>query len=284
MSRVAYVNGQYVPLSHATVSMMDRGYLFADGVYEVVALYRGALLDEAGHLDRLERSLAELSIPMPMTRRALELAIRELMRQHPQQKNGLIYMQVTRGEGVRNHLYAPNMKPALAMALLAAKYPTAAERDKGGKVITAPDMRWARCDIKSTALLPNIMTRNHGATLGAKEVWQLNRDGQVTEGSYSNAYIVDARGTVRTHPKSHAILGGITRDTVLRLARETGIAVVEEPFTPADIAKASEAFMSSASSFVFPITQVDAVTLPVGPITRRLMGLYDAYIESLTHA
>ncbi|MCI5050546.1 MAG: D-amino-acid transaminase [Rickettsiales bacterium] len=276
MSRTAYVDGEYVPLSHAQVNMQDRGYQFADGIYEVIARMNGCLLDGKAHLDRLERSLVELDIPMPMSRAALDITIAELLSRH-KQRNGLVYMQVTRGTSKRNHVFAPDMKPVLTIAYLPSKFAGKAEREQGIKVITAPDMRWARCDIKTIALLPNIMVRNQAAKQGAKEVWQINADGYVTEGALSNAYIVDKSGVLRTHPLTHAILGGVTRDTILKHAREEGVEVKEEAFTLDEVRSAKEAFLSSCSTFVQPVSQIDDQQLPVGDVTKRLMKRYDEH-------
>jgi D-alanine transaminase len=279
MSRIAYVNGRFVPQAHATVAMEDRGYQFADGIYEVIALYEGRLLDAEGHLARLERSLKELQIQMPMSMRALECLIGELIRRNRRQ-NGLIYMQVTRGVALRNHISKP-AHPVLSMSLNPAKYPDAAMREKGVAVITAPDERWARCDVKSIALLPNVLARQASAEAGAREAWQINAAGVVTEGSLSNAYIVKD-GTIITHPLSHEILGGITREVVLGFARAQGIAIDERAFTPAEAAAADEAFLTSASSFVLPVTQLNAAPIgggKVGAITQQLMAAYDADIE-----
>lgn len=279
MSRVVYVDGQYVSNRHAWVAMEDRGYQFADGIYEVVTMYDGALIDQAPHLDRLERSLRELDIPMPMSRRALELVIEELIRRNSR-RNALVYMQVTRGVAQRGHVFNQGIRPVLTMAVMPAKFPSIEARKKGVKVTTAQDLRWERCDIKSVALLPNIMVRNEAERQGAKEAWQI-RDGCISEGSSSNAYIVDKDGVIRTHPLTHAILGGVTRATVLKLARNAGIEVVEDPFTLNDVREASEAFLTGATTFVTPVVQVGDIQVSneAGPVTQKLMALYDAYIK-----
>ncbi len=280
MSRITYVNGRFVPQAHAFVAMEDRGYQFADGIYEVIALYDGRLLDGEGHLARLERSLAELNIAMPMSLRALECLIAELIRRN-RRRNGLVYMQVTRGVALRNHISKP-AHPVLTLSLNPAKYPDDALREKGASVITAPDERWARCDVKSIALLPNVLARMASAEAGTREAWQVNADGFITEGSLSNAYIVK-NGAIITHPLGHAILGGITREVVLGMARAQGIAVDERPFTPAEAANADEAFLTSASSFVLPVTMLNGAPIAdgkVGRITRTLMQAYDAHIQT----
>ncbi len=283
MSRVACVKNQFVPLRGAQVSMLDRGYQFADGIYEVVTLWNGRLVDESPHLARMERSLAALEIPMPMSVRAIQIRIRELLRRH-RLKNGLVYIQITRGEAMRNHLFTGEMTPIFTMCLLPARFPTSQEKSEGVRVITAPDQRWARCDIKSIALLPNMLTRMASYRAGAKEAWQINAQGNITEGSLSNAYIVRADGVIQTHPADRSILGGIRREMVLKLAKQHGMALIEKPFTLDDVKRATEAFMSSASSFVLPITTVDDITIgngAVGHVTEKLMTLYEAQVLAI---
>jgi len=278
MTRIAYVNGRFTTADAAQVAMEDRGYQFADGVYEVIALYEGRLLDGDGHLARLERSLRELNIPMPMSRRALDLLIKELLRRS-RKRNGLIYMQVTSGAATRNHLAKPK-KPVFSMSLNPAKYPDEATLENGVKVITHPDERWARCDIKSIGLLPNVIARKKAQSEGAREAWLVNREGYVTEGSLSNAYIVKG-GCIYTHPIGTQILGGITRDTILRLAREAGLQVREEAFTLEQALQADEAFATGASSFVLPITQIDDKRIgngKAGETACKLIKLYDDFI------
>ncbi len=280
MSRIAYINGRFVPQSGAMVPMEDRGYQFADGVYEVIALYDGRLLDVRGHLARLERSLKELGIRAPVAQAALWPLIRELIRRN-RRRNGLIYIQVTRGVAPRNHLSQPD-RAMLSLSLNPINFPDEVQRSQGVAVITTQDQRWARCDIKSIALLPNVLARRHAAQQQAREAWQVNAAGFITEGALSNAYIIK-QGTLITHPADHAILAGITRDVVLRIAREAGIGVEERPFTPEEAADADEAFMTSASSFVLPVTQLNDKPLgdgTCGPLTRQLMSGYDKHIHT----
>jgi D-alanine transaminase len=281
MSRVAYVNGQFVPLNEAQVSMQDRGYQFADGIYEVISLYQGKLLDGQGHLKRLERSLHELAIPMPCTLKAMLVLIKELIRRNGL-RNGLVYMQVTRGASLRKHLWSKQLRPVFTMALLPAFFPTPEKLAKGVKAITVEDRRWSRCDIKSIALLPNILAKDAANQAGAYEAWQVNARGEVTEGSSSNAYLVK-EGVIITHPLNEAILGGITRDSVVAAARQAGYKVDERPFTKEEIITADEAFLTSASSFVTPVVQVDDVVIgqgKPGPVTQKLIAAYSNLIES----
>lgn len=283
MSRIYVVGGQFTPSQHARVAMEDRGYQFADGIYEVISLYDGILIDEEPHLNRLERSLREMNIPMPMSRRALQLRIRELIRRN-RRRNGLVYMQVTRGVATRGHVFGAGLKPVLTMSFMVAKFATDAEKQKGVDVILTPDLRWARCDIKSIALLPNVISRMEAQKAKAKEAWQVNAKGQVTEGSLSNAYIVNAAGEVITHPAGPEILGGVRREMLLKLAKENGsVTIIERAFTPEEARAATEAFMTSASTFVLPITSIDGKPVgngKPGPVTQRLMELYDAHISA----
>lgn len=282
MSRTAYVNGQYVPHRRAAVHIEDRGYQFADGVYEVMAMAGGEWVDEGGHLDRLDRSLAELRIPPPMGRRALRLVARELMRRN-RLRDGMIYMQVTRGVAPRDHAFPVHVVPTLV--LTARRTPRRSETRRAGvKVITVPDIRWKRCDIKSVALLPNILAKQAAVDAGAYEAWQVDADGHVTEGCASNAWIItgdrDGEGEIVTRATDSSILSGITRWAVTRLAAEAGLALVERAFTVAEAKAAREAFLTSTTSHVTPVVRIDDVPVAdgrPGTLTRRLQTLYDAH-------
>lgn len=284
MQGIIYNNGRYEFRAHAHVSMDDRGYHFADGIYEAIAVRDGVLLDGELHFDRLERSLKELDIAAPMSRAAIKQIIKELLRRN-MRLDGVIYMQITRGVCQRNHLYPDGMKPVMTMMITNAKFRSEVEVENGIKIVTVPDDRWARCDIKSIALLPNMLARNVAQRQGAKEAWQI-RDGVITEGSLSNAYIVDESGVVRTHPADKKILGGVRRHMVLKLARENGIEVREEAFTMEDVKNAKEAFLSSCSNYITPIVQVDDLIVgggngTVGEVTQKLMALFDAHIDAM---
>ncbi|MFN7612737.1 MAG: D-amino-acid transaminase [Alphaproteobacteria bacterium] len=286
MARISYVDGRFLPSREATVAMEDRGYQFADGVYEVAAFMNQRLLDEARHLDRLERSLAAVAIPLPMTRRALTLKLYELMRRS-RQRDGLLYLQITRGAAPRNHLWSNTMRPILTMSVFPAKFPSGVLREKGCAVITAPDERWARCDIKSIALLPNVLARKKSASPDLRETWLVNDAGVITEGSSTNVFIVTKSGRIITHPADHHILGGVTRDVALEIARDHQIPAEERGFTREEMAQASEAFLTSTSNFVLPVVTIDGKAVgdgKPGPVTRRLMALYDEHIEQETDA
>ena len=280
MARIAYVNGCYRPLQNATVAAEDRGYQFADGIYEVIKVLGGRPCDLERHLDRLERSLAALEIAPPMTRRALESVLFETLRRN-RLADALLYLQITRGTAPRNHLFPKRARPSLVITARRPVFPGEREREEGVGVITRPDLRWGRCDIKSISLLPNVLARQSAAAAGCREAWLIDREGMVTEGSASNAYIVDASGRLVTHPLSERILGGVTRSVILELARRDGIEVVERPFFLDEAHGAREAALSSTSSWLLPVTAIDG--RPVsngmpGHVVRRLMALYGGHL------
>lgn len=278
MARIAYVDGRFLPISARAVAIEDRGLQFAHAVYEVIKAVGGRLLDLDRHFDRLDRSLAAIACPWPMRRAALALLLEELLRRN-RLGEAVVYVQVTRGGAPRNHAWAESLRPTLIATVRPARFPTAAELREGVRVITLPDERWARCDIKSTSLLPNVLAKQKAGAAGCREAWLVGRDGLVTEGSSSNAWIVDREGVLRTHPLGPAILGGVTRDVVAELARAEGIPVVERAFSVAEAQEAREAFLTSTTSLVLPVTEIDG--RPVGngrpgETTRRLARLYAA--------
>lgn len=281
--RIAYVDGKYLPHRMATVHIEDRGLQFADAVYEVFSVVRGRLLEVKGHLDRLERSLSALSIPMPMTRAALGIVVHETLRRN-RIADGLVYLQVTRGAYRRDHAFPEPAQPSLivtARRLDMAKIER--RRAEGVSVITRPDIRWGRCDIKSTALLANIMAKTEAVHAGAYEVWLVDRDGHITEGSSSNAWIVK-NGIVITRELSKAILAGVTRAGVLGAMAEGQVRVEERAFTPAEAYGADEAFVTSASGGVIPVARIDGRAVgsgKPGPLTRRIHELYTARTDTL---
>lgn len=280
MPRQAYVNGRYLPHGQAAVHIEDRGFQFADGVYEVVPVHRGALIDEEPHLDRLERSLGELRIAMPMRRRALQLVARELIRRNDL-RDGFIYMQITRGVAPRDHRFPAQASPTLVMTTRRTKPHREALLRDGVAVITAPDIRWRRCDIKSVALLPNVLVKQAAVEAGAYEAWQVDDEGRVTEGSSTNAWIVTGDGTAVTRDASQAILNGITRLSLLNVIRAEGYDFAERPFTVAEAKAAREAFLTSSTSFVMPVTRIDGAAVAdgrPGPLTKALRQHYLDYM------
>lgn len=283
MPRDAYVNGRYVPHAEAQVHVEDRAYQFADGVYEVIAVHGGKLVDEEPHLDRLDHSLSSLKIDWPMSRPALKLVMRELVRRNLVE-TGIIYLQISRGVAPRDHAFPKSHpRPALVMTTRHARPPNLKLLEKGGAAITIPDIRWQRCDIKSVSLLPNILGKQQASEAGAYEAWQVAEDGTVTEGTSTNAWIVTGDGKVVTRPLSHAILSGITRRTVLKLAAEEGMKVEERPFTVDEARKAREAFLTSTTSFVLPITTLDGKPIAdgkPGALSRKLRDWYLRYMDA----
>jgi D-alanine transaminase len=281
MSRIAYVNGQYVPHREAAVHVEDRGYQFADGVYEVFAIHQSRLVGEKGHLDRLAHSLAELRIEMPVSRRVLGVITRELVRRN-RVRDGLVYLQITRGVAKRDHSFPENTESSM---VLTARQSPSLDKDslrRGVGVITLPDIRWKRHDIKSIALLPNILGKQQAQEAGAYEAWLVNDDGMVTEGTSSNAWIITKDGDLVTHNASHAILNGITRLSVLEAAAEAGVKFVERPFSVDEALQAKEAFVTSSTSHVKTVTSIDGKAVGnghVGELTSRMLDLYVDFIE-----
>jgi D-alanine transaminase len=279
MPRIAYVNGQYVPQSEACVHIEDRGYQFADGIYEVCMVVNGAYWDMEGHLARLDRSLKELRMTPPMDHAALKVVMKEVVRRN-RLKNALVYMQVTRGVAPRNHSFPPEGTPP-ALVITARRYNINAGDARavsGVSVITQPDIRWGRVDIKTVGLLPNALAKQAATEAGAYEA-MLVRDGVVTECSSSNAWIVDGNGALITHPKGNSILGGITRQTAIACAEELQMKVIERPFTVAEAKAAKEVFVTSATSFVTPVISVDGARIgdgKPGPVAARLREAYKA--------
>jgi D-alanine transaminase len=279
MSRFAYVNGQFVRHGEAAVHIEDRGYQLADGVYEVWAVFDGKLADAAGHFARLWRSLDELRIAHPMSEAALTLVLREAVRRN-KVREGLVYLQVTRGVARRDHAFPnPAVPPSVVITAKSIdRAATNAKAEKGGSVISVPENRWDRCDIKSIGLLPNALAKQAARERGAVEAWFVDDMGLVTEGASSNAWIVDADGTLRTRDTNANILRGVTRSTLLEVIREAGLPISERPFTIAEAQTAKEAFITGAGSLVTPIVQVDGVKLGDGQVGPVAMKLRHAYI------
>jgi len=281
MSRIAYVNGQYVPHAEAAVHIEDRGYQFADGVYEVFAVHRGRLIGEKGHMERLNHSLGELRIDWPMSRRALMVVIREVARRN-RVGDGLVYLQITRGVARRDHPFPEDAESALVVTARKAPPIDKDALRQGAAVITIPDIRWKRRDIKSVSLLPNILGKQQAREAGAYEAWMVDDDGLVTEGTSTNAWIVTKKGELVTRNASHFILNGITRLAVLEAAAEAGVGFVERPFSVEEAMAAKEAFVTSSSSHVKAVTSIDGRSVGnghVGELTTRMLDLYVDFIE-----
>lgn len=279
MPRIAFVNGRYVPHNDACVHIEDRGFQFADGVYEVVACINGKLVDERGHLDRLERSLSELSIDMPVTRRSLQFIIREMLRRN-RLKNANVYIQVTRGVAKRDFPFPHDVPASIVLTARAFQFDGNAKVLKGGEAITVPDIRWKRRDIKSTGLLAQVLAKQEAAESGAYEAWMVDDEGYITEGSSSNAWIVTKEGKLVTRPASTDILRGVTRTALEKICAELQMKIEERPFTVQEAYDAEEAFNTSAVALVVPITRIDGHVIgsgEPGPVARKLYAEYRAY-------
>lgn len=276
--RTAYVNGRFVPHAQAGVHIEDRGLQLGDAVYEVFLVQGGRLMDEAGHLDRLERSVGEIAMAMPMGRAALALVMRELVRRN-RVRDGFLYLQVTRGAVKRDHpIPAVQPRPTLIMTARPFDLDGALKRQREGiAVATRPDQRWARCDIKTTQLLANLLAKTDVRRDGAYEAWLVDDNGFVTEGASTTAWIVDGDGRVVTRALSNAILPGVTRRVILEAAAEAQLPVVERAFTPDEAKSAREAFISSASGAAVPVVKIDGTAIgdgKPGPLTRRIGELH----------
>jgi len=275
MSRIVYINGEYVPENEAKVSIMDRGYLFADGVYEVSAVINGKMVDNDRHLLRLERSLGELDMKSPLPVDEIEKIQIELIERNGLQE-GIIYLQITRGVAERDFLWPEDISPILTMFTQEKKLLQPPLAGKGASIITVPDIRWQRRDIKSVALLAQAMAKHAARKAGADDAWMVD-NGYVTEGTSTNAFIVTMDGTLVTRNLTNKILHGVTRRAVLRLAEEAQLPIEERPFKPEEAYDAVEAFATGSSFFVLPVVEIDGHVLSnraPGPLTNRLRELY----------
>jgi D-alanine transaminase len=280
MSRIAYVSGAYVPHRQAAVHIEDRGYQFADGVYEVIAVRGGKLLDEELHLRRLHRSMAELQIAAPVCDAALGIVLREIVRRNGV-ATGIVYLQVTRGVAPRDHAFPKRAKPTLVVTSRASRKPDPRLSEDGVGVITISDIRWERCDIKSIALISNVLGKQRAREAGAFEAWQVDGDGRVTEGTSTNAWIVTDDGTVVTRAPDNAILNGVTRLAVLDIIARDGYRLDERPFTVEEAKVSREAFLTSTTSDVMPVVRIDGAPVrdgKPGPLSRKLRSAYLAHL------
>jgi D-alanine transaminase len=281
MSRTVYVNGEYLPEENGKISIFDRGFLFADGVYEVTAVVKGKFIDYGPHMERLERSLREIRIPLPCSREELrqmheEMVVRNRIEQ------GWVYMQITRGAADRDFKFPKNAAPNLVAFTQSKDLVDNPDAVTGVRVISVPDLRWARRDIKSVMLLAPVLGKQAAHEAGAFEAWMIE-DGEVTEGTSSNAYIVKDQQVI-TRPLSNRILAGITRRALMSVAKEGGVSIVERPFSIEEAYEADEAFLTSASNFVLPIVDIDGRRIgggQPGPVSRRLRQMFiDKAMES----
>ncbi len=282
MSRVAYVNGRYAPQRHASVNIEDRGYQFADGVYEVVLINGGRFLDEDRHLARLQRSLAEIRLAAPMNAASLKLVMREVVARN-RVRDGLVYIQVTRGVAWRDHPFPARPVPPAVVVTTRRLAPFPADvATWATAAITQPDQRWARCDIKSVGLLPNVLARQAAREQGASEAILVDADGMVTEGAATTAWIVDHHGVLRTRHLDQIILPGCTRGALMALMEAAGIDFEERAFSADELRQAREAFVTSATSYVRPVVKLDGAPVgdgTVGPVTRDLFALFARHVR-----
>ena len=277
MSRVAYVNGTYRPHGQAVVHIEDRGFQFADGVYEVWAVFDGRLADFEGHMTRLKRSLTELKIDIPMSDAALSRVLAETIRRN-RVRNGLVYLQVTRGTAPRDHAFPRDVAPSVVVTAKSVD-PSRNEAlaKKGAAAVSQPDLRWGRCDIKTVSLLPNVLAKQAARESGAYECLMYDEMGLVTEGSSTNVWIVDEDGRLRTRDTQANILKGITRTALMGLIKDEGIEIEERAFTVEEAKRAREVFVTAASTFVMPIVSLDGTKIgngKPGPVATRLRETY----------
>jgi D-alanine transaminase len=277
MPRFAYVDGSYVPHAKACVHVEDRGFQFADAVYEVIAIRRGVLLDERGHLDRLVRSLNELKIPLPMSVASLRIVMRELVRRN-RVRDASLYLQITRGEAARDFRFSLDMAPTLVMTVRRADFSHTKQLSQGLKVMSVRDIRWARPDIKTVMLLPSSLAKMHAIEQGADDAWLVDANGYVTEGSSNNAWIVTGDGEIVTRPADGKILKGVTRSALQHVAELFQLRIVERNFTIEEAQAACEAFSTSASAFVAPIVSIDGKQIGDGKPGRVALGLRERYL------
>jgi D-alanine transaminase len=283
MSRIAYVNGRYTPLSHASVHVEDRGFQFADGVYEVCEILGRQIIDETRHLARLRRSLGELGIRMPMGEAALKVILRETVRRN-RVRDGMVYFQVTRGAAKRDFVFPAAETPPTLVVIARSidRSKTEAGAANGVSVITVPDNRWDRVDIKSIGLLPNALARQKAKQQGAREAWFFDRDGYITEGAASNAWIITKENTLLTRPAESGILRGVTRTTLMDLAKRENLLVSERAFTVAEAKAAKEAFMTAATALVMPVVKIDDVMIGdgrPGTLVKKLRAHFHSVAE-----
>lgn len=280
MSRIAYVNGRYVPHRAARVHVEDRGYQFADGIYEVVAVRHGHLVDEIPHLDRLDRSLGEMRMAAPMGRAPLRHAMREVIRRN-RVADGIVYLQVSRGVAPRGHAFPKGIAPSVVITAKRLA-PNFAQMEKGIAIVTLPDLRWKRRDIKTVNLTANVLAKQQALDAGAYDAWLVDDDGMISEGTASNAWIVTKGRELITHTPDYRILNGITRIAVRGMAENEGYRFVERPFSKDEALGAAEAFITGTTSWVTPVVSIDGK--PVGdgrpgPLTRALQRLYAAHAD-----
>jgi D-alanine transaminase len=283
MSRIAYVDGVYRPHGEAAVHIEDRGYQFADGVYEVIAVRDGRLIDEKLHFARLRRSLGELRIEGALADAPLKVVMREVVRRNGV-VNGIVYLQITRGIAPRDHAFPKAARPVVVVTARRARAQDPKLARDGISIITIPDVRWQRCDIKSVSLLPNVLGKQQAREAGAYEAWQVDAEGRVTEGTSTNAWIVTGDNLVVTRAADHAILNGVTRQALIEIIRREGYGLAERPFTVAEAKAAREAFLTSTTADLLPVVAIDGQPVAngvPGSLSEKLRGAYLGHIAEM---
>jgi D-alanine transaminase len=279
MSRIVYVNGRYQPYGEAAVHVEDRGFQFGDAVYEVCPVDAGRIVDEQRHLARLARSLSELRIAMPMSPGAFGVVFREVVRRN-RVYTGMIYLQVSRGQAPRDFMFPhPDTPPTVVVLARSTKH-SDHQALTGIEVLTVPDERWSRVDIKTVQLLAPVLAKQKAKEAGAKEAWMVDQDGHVTEGASSNAWIVTAEGDLVTRDAERGILRGITRTVLTEVAAAEGVRFVERRFTVAEALAAREAFVTSATNYVMPVVRVDGRPVGDGKPGSLTLRMRRSFLES----
>jgi D-alanine transaminase len=283
MSRIAYVNGQYLPHASAAVHVEDRGYQFADGLYEVVAVYNGSPVDFQAHYQRLCNGMDALAITPPMGRAAMVLVLKQMIRRN-RIRNGMLYFQVSRGVAPRNHPFPKNTPPSFVVTARPSHGPSAQAQANGVKAVSAPDIRWSRRDVKSISLLPNVLAKQKAVEAGAMEAILVSDAGIVSEGSASNIWIVNSDGQILTHPLSQDILPGTVRQRLIELAKGAGYQVIERSFTLLEAKAAREVFLSSSTTYALSVVQIDDQVVANGNpgiVATELRSLYRGFMASI---
>ncbi len=277
---ICYINGKYMPKIESKISIEDRGLNFSDGIYEVIRFKNKKLLNFKDHQTRLERSLNEIKITFPFaSKKSVKIIISNLLKINSYE-NGFVYLQITRGTATRNHLFPKFTKPNVILSLYPE--PDISNLSQGVSIILTDDMRWKRCDIKSVSLLPNVLGKQYAHENGCYESWQMDKEKYITEGTTSNAFIVSKTGKIKTHPLNNKILGGVTRNTLIRAAKLKMVPIVERAFSLKDLLNCEEAFLTSTTVGVLPVTKINNKKIKSGKIgsqTKKLIKIYNEFLE-----
>ena len=278
---ICYINGKYMPKIESKISIEDRGLNFSDGIYEVIRFKNKKLLNFKDHQTRLERSLNEIKITFPFaSKKSVKIIISNLLKINSYE-NGFVYLQITRGTATRNHLFPKFTKPNVILSLYPE--PDISNLSQGVSVILTDDMRWKRCDIKSVSLLPNVLGKQYAHENGCYESWQMDKEKYITEGTTSNAFIVSKTGKIKTHPLNNKILGGVTRNTLIRAAKLKKVLIVEKAFSLKDLLNCEEAFLTSTTVGVLPVTKINNKKIKSGKIgsqTKKLIKIYNEFLKN----